>query len=167
MKNFQKLAPLDTSLDVELDKVESRPSLSKKGLQRSRSMFVEEQAPYNTLTEEDRALYESFVENGVPVVEDELTSGDVLENELVVNTPPDITIKHVDFLHLQEGVLGVFYQNEHHAKHIIDKVNDLGIKDDEILRRLALLEENISKLAAVVDGFHGALRVIAGKIVKK
>ena len=53
-------------------------------------------------------------------------------------------------LHLQQGVLGVFYQNEHHTKLIIEKNNEsletITKKLDEMDLKLQTLELSLKVL---------------------
>jgi len=76
--------------------------------------------------------------------------------------------EHVRFLHLQKGLLGVFYQGEHIVKYNEEKheliAKLLVERFDDIVKRFDTLDSKLDKVITVVMGNDGALRVRAGAV---
>jgi len=75
---------------------------------------------------------------------------------------------HVRFLHLQKGLLGVFYQGEHIVKYNEEKheliAKLLVDRFDDIVKRFDVIESKVDKSNAVVMANDGALRVLASAV---
>ena len=92
----------------------SSEDVKKHALRRYRSIAVEES--------DDAVTYQDV---------DELAGGDVLEEkEEVVEevVEPVIDPRHREFLHLQAGLNGVFYQGESHTRTLLDKLDEMSVQ---------------------------------------
>jgi hypothetical protein len=151
LKGIRRLAALlDESDDDDVET--SRPQL-----RRTKTIVPSEWGDEN-----EKALYKDFVSDDVSYVSE---NGDGDESEKV-DTPNVLRTSHQEFQHLQQGVLGIFYQNEHHTKHLHAKLEEIEKSVASLLdiinimnARTKILEDELAKCNKKVDvGTSAALR---------
>jgi hypothetical protein len=145
--HISTLKKLDTSFDVNEDIEATRPRVDKNSLRRSRSVAIEDT---------DEVLYKD---------PDELVDGDVLEEEKKeesqVQAEDPVDIRHREFLHLQEGIMGVFYQNESHTRDLLAKQVELVEKWKEYEQKC---DERFLKLEAYMIHTSDSVNELGEKI---
>ena len=171
MQNFESIRRLDTSFDANDDVEATRPQLRRtktivpsawddeekdqtvkatEGVKPHLRRTSSQTTTFSKWTddEHEKALYDDFVgENASHTTE----NGDEDETEKVEN-PNVLRNSNEVFQHLQQGVCGIFYQNEHHTKHLYSKLEEMEKSITASLdiintmnARMKILEDELSK----------------------
>ena len=129
------LNDVNTFFDADADVEATRPNLGKNALHRSRSVIIEDT---------DEVVHHS-PDDDVPL--EETKEEEQVQAEV-------IDIRHKEFMHLQEGIMGVFYQNESHTRDLLNKLVELTTKLEEFEKmsneKFVKLEDSIVKHSAHV-----------------
>ena len=133
----------------------TNPDFMKAMLRRNRSIVDnEDPAPFDN--DHENALYKDFCSGydeedcSLEKEEDKTTTE---ENEVEEDKKEEVKhqkLANFEFLHLQEGVSGVFYQNEHFGRTNREAFEELAKK----------MEENKKGLDARLDAIEIAVRVL-------
>jgi len=134
MENFKSIKKLEEA-------VENFKSLKKLDASATPSIAVDQNDPEGT-------KLNKWSEDTDEVKFDDLVDGDVLENEKVSIIQEEKPVfvqqfRHREFLHLQDGILGVFHQAEALHGRTNEKITNLATSVEKLFQRIDELEETV------------------------